>query len=394
MGFKLFNGTRQIDFIGHRKVFMGISAILCALIIVGIAAFGFNWGVDFAGGSEIEVRFEAPVDVAKVRKVLEAAGFDDVTVQEVGSSDENSFLIRIGRISMLSQADADKAKAALEGKFTGSLASFDFNPDYGDKFEVRFQKGQGGGIAQQVREAIESTGITVQDVRAVADGYSVITSGISDKVASALEADHAKGGDGALSKAELRRVEFVGPQVGEQLRNQGILAVIYAALAILAYVALRFETRFAPGAIVSIAHDVIIVLGYFLVTRREFNLTSVAVLLTIVGYSVNDTIVIYDRIRENAGKLKGMNLASLINISINQTLSRTVLTGLTTMISVLGLILFGIGQLFDFAMAMIIGVVVGTYSSIFIASPTTLFLEGLRRKDGPEAASGQGQAAA
>ena len=242
-----------------------------------------------------------------------------------------------------------------------------------------------------MREAIESTGITVQDIRAVADGYSVITSGISDKVAAALDAEHAKG---EMAKAELRRVDFVGPQVGEQLRNQGILAVIYAALAILAYVALRFETRFAPGAIVSIAHDVIIVLGYFLITRREFNLTTVAVLLTIVGYSVNDTIVIYDRIRENAGKLKGMNLASLINLSINQTLSRTILTGVTTMISVLGLIIFGIGQLFDFAMAMIIGVVIGTYSSIFVASPLSLFLENLRRKEDPEAPAKEGQAAA
>ncbi len=391
MGFKLFNEARQIDFIGKRNVFMTISAIICALIVVGIAAFGFNWGVDFAGGSEIEVRFDAAVDVAKVRKVMESAGFDDVTVQEVGQSDENSFLIRIGRISMLSQADADKAKAALEGKFAGALASFDFNPDYGDKFEVRFQKGQGSGVAEGVREAIESTGITVQDIRAVADGYSVITSGISDKVAAALDAEHAKG---EMAKAELRRVDFVGPQVGEQLRNQGILAVIYAALAILAYVALRFETRFAPGAIVSIAHDVIIVLGYFLITRREFNLTTVAVLLTIVGYSVNDTIVIYDRIRENAGKLKGMNLASLINLSINQTLSRTILTGVTTMISVLGLIIFGIGQLFDFAMAMIIGVVIGTYSSIFVASPLSLFLENLRRKEDPEAPAKEGQAAA
>lgn len=391
MGFKLFNEARQIDFIGKRNVFMAISGILCALIVVGIAAFGFNWGVDFAGGSEIEVRFDATVDVAKLRKVMESAGFDDVTVQEVGQSDENSFLIRIGRISMLSQADADKAKAALEGKFAGALASFDFNPDYGDKFEIRFQKGQGSGVAESVREAIESTGITVQDIRAVADGYSVITSGISDKVAAALEAEHAKG---EMTKAELRRVDFVGPQVGEQLRNQGILAVIYAALAILAYVALRFETRFAPGAIVSIIHDVIIVLGYFLITRREFNLTTVAVLLTIVGYSVNDTIVIYDRIRENAGKLKGMNLASLINLSINQTLSRTVLTGVTTMISVLGLIIFGIGQLFDFAMAMIIGVIVGTYSSIFIACPTSLFLENLRGKEGPATPAQEGQAAA
>ncbi|MDR0967146.1 MAG: protein translocase subunit SecF [Myxococcales bacterium] len=391
MGFKLFSGETQIDFIGHRKFFMSLSGILCALVLLGIAIFGFNWGVDFAGGSEIEVRFEAPVDVAQVRKVMESAGFDDVTVQELGASEQNSFLIRIGRISMLSMADADKAKAGLTEKFgAGALASFDFNPAYGDKFEVRFQKAEREIAAQDVRETIEkATGLTVQDIHAVVGGYSVIMDGISAKVEQALQAANKQDG---MAKAELRRVEFVGPQVGEQLRNQGIMAVILASCAILVYIALRFETRFAPGAIVSMVHDIIIVLGYFLVTRREFNLTSVAVLLTIVGFSVNDTIVIYDRIRENAGKLKGMNLASLMNLSINQTLSRTLLTGVTTMVSVLGLMIFGIGQLFDFAMAMIIGIVVGTYSSIYIASPTTLFLEDLRHdKAPPSASSGEGQ---
>ncbi|HCF58352.1 MAG TPA: protein translocase subunit SecF, partial [Myxococcales bacterium] len=168
----------------------------------------------------------------------------------------------------------------------------------------------------------------------------------------------------------------------------GILSVFIAALFILGYIALRFDTRFAPGAVVAIFHDVIIVAGYYLVTRREFNLTSVAVLLTIVGYSVNDTIVIYDRIRENLQKKTGMGLAGLINLSINETLSRTILTGTTSMLAVTGLLIFGVGQIWDFAAAMILGVAIGTYSSIYIASPTTIWLEEIfsKRKHGtPEA---------
>jgi preprotein translocase subunit SecF len=207
--------------------------------------------------------------------------------------------------------------------------------------------------------------------------YTVITAGISDKIKSALSEAHGKG---LVPQAELRRIEFVGPQVGKQLRTKGILAVLYASLAILAYVALRFDTRFAPGAVIAMFHDIVVVLGYFVVSRREFNLTSVAVLLTIVGYSVNDTIVIYDRIRENMGKVHGMPLPQLINMSLNETLARTILTSFATALSLTGLLIFGVGQIWDFAAAMLLGIVTGTYSSIYIASPVTIWLEELTGK--------------
>ena len=377
MGFFSQIKQAQFDFIGRRRAAMTISAVLCALIVLGIALFGFNWGVDFAGGSEIEVQFAGKVDVANVRKAVEAAGFKAPLVQEVGGMMDNTFLIRIGSISTLSHEDAQKAEAAVRAKFGDDISVFTFNPNYGDKFEIRFQKGKSEGAGEGLRAAIEGLGIHVQDIRHVADGYSVMTAGISEKVAKELNDAAARN---ELKPSELHRVEFVGPQVGEQLRNQGILAVFYAAIAILLYIAFRFELRFAPGAVVAILHDVIMVLGYYLVTRHEFNLTSVAVLLTIVGYSVNDTIVVYDRIRENSGKLRGMNLAALMNLSLNQTMTRTIRTSVTTIVAVVGLILFGIGQLTDFAIAMILGVLVGTYSSIFIAIPLSLMLENVGKK--------------
>ena len=192
------------------------------------------------------------------------------------------------------------------------------------------------------------------------------------------------GGDrvcAALSKGlekpdfERRRVDCVGPQMGKQLRNRGIMALLYAAVAILIYVAFRFDFKFGPGALVAMTHDVIMVCGYYLVTRREFNLTSIAVLLTIIGYSVNDTIVIYDRIREDMHKYKGKSFAEIVNIAINDTLGRTILTSLVTALSLLGLLIFGVGEIWDFAMAMLVGIVVGVYSTIYIATPLTIWLD-------------------
>jgi preprotein translocase subunit SecF len=167
----------------------------------------------------------------------------------------------------------------------------------------------------------------------------------------------------------------VGPQVGKQLRNRGIMALIYSMVAILIYVAFRFDFKFGPGALVAMVHDVIMVTGYYLVTRAEFNLTGIAALLTIVGYSVNDTIVIYDRIREDVAKYRGKAFADVINIAINDTVGRTILTSLTTALSLVGLLIFGVGEIFDFAMAMLVGIVVGVYSTIYIASPLTIWLD-------------------
>jgi preprotein translocase subunit SecF len=172
-----------------------------------------------------------------------------------------------------------------------------------------------------------------------------------------------------------QRIDYVGPQVGKELRNKGIAALLYSMVAILLYVAFRFDLKFAPGAVLAMIHDVIMVAGYYLVTRREFNLTSIAALLTVTGYSINDTIVIYDRIREEMAKFRGKPLPDIINIAVNETLSRTILTSGVTALSLVGLLIFGVGEIWDFAMAMLVGIIVGTYSSVYIASPLTIWID-------------------
>ena len=363
----------NIDFVGKRKFFVIFSTVLNISILVLAAVIGLNWGVDFAGGSELEVKFDKDISATDVRKTVEEAGFE-ATVQTFGNPAEHTFLIRMGRVSLLKQADAEKANAALKAKYGDDLASFDFNEEFGDQVALRFKSPKD---IEQLKPVLNEAGLKVSEVRpAGPNTFTVITSGIQDKVKAALDSEAAKG----QAKAEIRRVESVGPQVGKQLRNRGILSVLYASIAILIYVAFRFDTRFAPGAVLGMIHDIIVVFGYFVVSRREFNLTSVAVLLTIVGYSVNDTIVVYDRIRETMGKMKGKDLASVINIALNETLARTILTSFATALSLVGLLIFGVGQIFDFAAAMLVGIITGTYSSIYIASPVTIWLEEITGK--------------
>jgi preprotein translocase subunit SecF len=370
----------NINFIKYKNAFIAGSIVINILVLVAFGIMSLNWGVDFKGGAEMEVKFAQPVNDVAVRQAVESAGFSEATVQIFGPPSDNTFLVRVGRISLLTKEGAKKAEEALRAKFGADLASFDFNEEFGDKIEVRFKKTP---PPADVRAVIEAQGIRVQPgdegLRPVPAGFTIITGGISDKVKLALGEAHGKN---LVPAADLQRIEFVGPQVGKQLRTKGILAVLYAALAILAYVALRFDTRFAPGAVIAMFHDIIVVFGYFVFTRREFNLTSIAVLLTIVGYSVNDTIVIYDRIRENMGKIKGMALPQMINISLNETLARTLLTSFATALSLTGLLIFGVGQIWDFAAAMLLGIVTGTYSSIYIASPVTIWLEELGGRGG------------
>ena len=181
-------------------------------------------------------------------------------------------------------------------------------------------------------------------------------------------------------KVEIRRIEFVGPQVGDELREDGGLAMIYALLGILLYVAIRFQTRFAIGAVVATVHDVIVTVGFFVVTRMEFDLTVLAAVLAVIGYSLNDTVVVFDRIRENFHKLRKASPIEVMNISLNETLSRTIMTGLTTLLVLVALFVFGGETMLGFSTALIIGILIGTYSSIYIASPITLAL-GISKQD-------------
>ena len=286
-------GTK-INFLGIRRLAFGLSGIvICVSIISIILHGGLNYGIDFEGGTLVQVKFAEPTRVETVKENLESIGLGGSLVQRFGEKKENEYLIRV-----------EKSVSDLEG------------------------------LSLQIEETLQKA--------------------------------YGKGG------AEIRRTEMVGPKVGKDLRKKGILAIIYALVGILIYITWRFEFIFAVGAIIALAHDVMITVGVFSITNKEFTLPIVAAILTIIGYSLNDTIVVYDRIRENRRKMRRESFARIINASINETLSRTLLTSLTTLIVVVILFIFGGGVIHNFAFALLVGVLVGTYSSIFVASPIIL----------------------
>ncbi len=284
------------DFIGRRWVAISASAVLIIIGLLTAGIRGLNYGIDFAGGTLVELRMPRDVDIEDVRRELRGIGMGDSTIQHYGSKDE--ILIRMMR-----------------------------NP-----------------------KRIE---------------------GLQGEIIKALEVIYGQG------KVELRRTEVVGPQVGAALRKQAALAMSYALIGILIYITIRFEFRFAVAAILALVHDVLITLGAFAVTNKELSLPVIAAFLTIVGYSLNDTIVVFDRIRENLKLFRRESYEAVFNRSINETLSRTILTSLTTMLVVLALFFLGGEVIHDFAFALLVGIVVGTYSSIFVASPILVFWQRL-----------------
>jgi preprotein translocase subunit SecF len=294
---KLFNG--QFDFMALRKAAMVLSATLIVISLGSLITQKLNLGIDFTGGSVIEVGYAEAVELQPVREVLESNGFNDAIVQHFGSAKE--VLIRL---------------VPREGQ---------------DKAEL-----------------------TSQIIRLLSEASN--------------------------QSMDVRRVDFVGPQVGEELTEDGGLAVLYALIAILIYVSLRFEYRFSIGAVSALIHDVLITLGIFSVLQLEFDLSVLAALLAVIGYSLNDTIVVFDRIRENFRKIRKKTSMEITNTSINQTISRTLMTSLTTLLVLMSLFFLGGEVIHAFALALIIGVVVGTYSSIYVATTTALAL-GIDRTD-------------
>ena len=290
----------KIDFMGRRREATVLSAVLILVSIGALVLRGLNFGLDFTGGTLIEVGYENPVELQEVRAALETGGLPDATVQHFGTS--RDVLIRIAP-----------------------------------------EEGQGAG----------------------AD--------LSDRVFRSLSA-------AADGRVELRRVEFVGPQVGEELTEDGGLAMLYAIIGILIYVALRFEYRFAVGSVIALVHDVLITIGLFALFQIPFDLPVLAAVLAVIGYSLNDTIVVFDRIRENFRKIRKGDTLSIINTSLNQTISRTLVTSFTTLLVLLALFIFGGEIIHSFAMALIVGVIIGTYSSIYVAS-TSVILMGVSKAD-------------
>jgi len=290
----------KIDFMGRRREAMIFSAILILTSILALIVRGLDFGLDFTGGTLIEVGYAEPVELSTVRTSLATGGLPDATVQHFGTA--RDVLIRI---------------APEPGKAIGS--------------------------------------------------------DLSDRVFASLSA-------AATSPVELRRVEFVGPQVGDELTEDGGLAMLYAILGILVYVALRFEYRFAMGSVIALVHDVLITLGLFALFQIPFDLPVLAAVLAVIGYSLNDTIVVFDRIRENFRKIRKGDTVSIINTSLNQTISRTLVTSFTTLLVLSALFIFGGEIIHSFALALIVGVVIGTYSSIYVAS-TSIILMGVSKAD-------------
>lgn len=288
-----------IDFMGLRKIALIVSAVLITLAIASLAIRGLNFGIDFTGGTEVQVQYPAAKHPDEVRTALEEAGFK-AEVQHFGSA--RDILVRLPPLENL------------------------------------------GGREPTAKEKAE----------------------LSSKVLKALRTQDAK--------AVLGRVNFVGPKVGSELREQGGLAMLLALAGILIYVTLRFEFRFSVGAVAALVHDVIIVLGFFAITQIEFDLTVLAAILAVIGYSLNDTIVVFDRQRENFRILRDETSEGVLNISINQTLTRTLVTSLTTLLVVVTLYLLGSEIIAAFALALIVGIFIGTYSSIYVASNLLLVM--------------------
>ncbi len=290
--------TPQIDFMRWRRFFLWISGGLIVLSVILFFVRGFNLGIDFTGGTLVEVYYPRSVQLAEVREDLEQARLGDSVTQYFGTTHE--VLIRIP-------------------------------PEPGRN-----------------------------------------TAELSNRVLDALQ--------DPTNQPELRRVEFVGPQVGEDLREQGGLAVLYALIGILIYITLRFEWRLALGAVIAIIHDVVLSLGFFSLTGLQFDLNILAAILTIIGYSINDSIVVFDRIRENFRKIRKRPADEIMNIAINETLSRTIMTGVSTLLVLTTMYFVGGEVLASFSLALIVGILIGTYSSVYVASAYALML-GINRTD-------------
>lgn len=294
---KILPTETKIDFLSKRKICAGLSALFLAGTVVLLGTVGLNWGIDFSGGTLIQLQTEENVDIASMRKAIEDAGVTGATLQEFEGA-ESEVLVRVP------EKDTENANAS-------------------------------------------------------------VTAGVVAKALTPI-----------AGSVDIRRVEFVGPQIGDELRSKGFIALLLSMGAILVYISIRFEMRYAIAAVAALVHDLVLTVGAFSFLQKEVTMTVLAALLTIIGYSLNDTIVVFDRVRENISKHGKKSLKDILNISINEMLNRTLMTSITTLVVLVALFLFGGGVIHDFAFTLMFGVIVGTYSSVFVAAPVVLAMEG------------------
>jgi preprotein translocase subunit SecF len=375
--FEIIKPDHNIEFIGRQRIFIGMSIFLLLLSVAMLPINHFwrgaalNYSIEFRGGTEMTVEFSGPQDSAKIREALESGGYKDSEVVPFKDNDHpNSYILRFGAVSPVNEDAAKKLEAAVSAKVGADvLHKFEFS-EGGDKFYLRFTKPiPPEDIAGVLKgQGIKYTGIN-QFGRAEDNQLEVVLVSLNAGVTNALDAKLGQGSVKAIPSAD-----SVGAKAGAELRNDGIKSLGLAILFILIYIAVRFDFRYGPGTVVALLHDAFLVMGAFAITYKEFSLTTVAAILTVIGYSMNDTIVVFDRIRENVARYRDKKLDRVVNSSINETLSRTILTSATVFFVTLAMNIWGTGTIREFAFAMNVGVIVGTYSSIFIAAPILIWL--------------------
>lgn len=368
---QFFTPGKRYDFLKLTKPLVSTSAVLVIASWALVATVGLNFGIDFAGGTEALLAFDKTMDVGELRGEVENMGLELPEVVTYGLTDEGRYFVRSRTQSLLKPAEVTALEAAVTDK-VGQPELWDASDESGEEIRVKFATSDAttkGKLGEALQAANLPEAVVSQQTDAQNPVYILRIPGVRDRLIGAMKAKYGEAFTG------IDRLESVGSAVGKQMRNQGALAVIYALLGILLYISFRFDLRYSPGAVLALVHDVSITLGIFCITGLEFNLPIIAALLAIVGYSLNDTIVVYDRIRESLDLGMGDTLTETINISVSDCLSRTVLTSVTTFLAVLSIYLFGGGIIQNFAFAMLIGVVVGTYSSIYIASPAVLAMD-------------------
>ena len=387
---EFFKPGRQFDFMGQRKFWIILSFSLVAITCVLMFFPGPNYGTDFRGGTEVEVAFNKPVDAAELRKAVESSGFSapDV-VKVVDPSNANHYLLRVPDVSVLNDALKEQLKQSLclttdaASKLTDEQAC----PPSTRATEVVFSLG-GDKITTRydAEPSIDAIKAQVKSVPGITLRESATNPQVVNPRDHKVEIQLESKGDQLMTALRTKlgadtvpehalRVEWVGPKAGKQLRDSARDSVAIAIVFIMLYLAFRFDLRFAPGVVVACIHDAMVVIGVFIALQKEITLSTIAAVLTIVGYSMNDTVVVYDRIRENLSKHRGRTFWDVINLSVSETLSRTILTSGATMLSVLAFFIWGTGVIKDFALAMVVGIVAGTYSSIYVAAPLTEWID-------------------
>jgi preprotein translocase subunit SecF len=385
-----FFQNANYDFLKYRKHWAVVSTLL-SLLGLAVVVFhkGLNVGIDFAGGTQVVAQFSKPPTADDLRKSLAQAGLGDATIQGYGTENPDQFMIR-------TRLQGNKEEGQ-EQEIIGALDRI-YNPGHPNVQNVDLNKAGAEGIGAMLFEA-DPLQLKAADITAARDAYGEIAQGIlgvrrnvgvirdfqqlssakgmTPEVMQALQQRSYVGSYAVLSR------EVVGPTVGAELRQRGILAVVMSMLAMLVYIWIRFELRFGVGAVIALTHDVFVTLGLYALFGFEFNLTTIAAFLTLVGYSVNDSVVVFDRVREMLRKSRRVPFEKLLNDSVNMTLSRTILTASSVFLACLALLFLGGEVLRGFSFVMTVGVIVGTYSSVFVAASFALMWENMvqRRRD-------------